>query len=210
MNDLQGSSHHDRWSRSEEEADERPWISEFLPAIVRGPDGEAIFTRDPSWYAVRFAWPLRNSFFRVLSLVRQEYREYTYLAHQQRPRGRRRPKPVLRSWIPGYVFLRLDLHCDRWQQLYAAPGFLEFLGSPTAVSAQDITSLDRLLPKHLRPRDPGLRFAPGEMVRINDGPFASHNGSIVSIDHKHAVLIGMVFGRPIKMTLLVTDIEKIV
>lgn len=188
----------------------RPWLPEFMDSVVRGPGGEAIFTRNPRWFAVRFAWDLRNSLLRVLKLIGQESREYTYLESQPRPRGRPRPEPVTRSWLPGYIFLRIDLDYDRWQQLYAAPGFIGYLGGPTPIREKDIADLDRLLPKRVAPRDPGLKYHTGDMVKITDGTFAGFEAKIIGVRSKSVLLITWIFGRPTETLVSIDHIEKVV
>lgn len=171
------------------------YISEFQPSLTPGID------RAPSWFASRFVYSQSRIFFRLLDLIGQNYRNFTY--SQRQPRE----KPITRSWFPGYVFLEIDLAHDHWQQIYSMPGFLEILGHPSALPDGMIEALDTQLMRKLAGRDPGVQFNPGDSVIICNGPFKDHP-AIISAHRKGVVdVVAMIFGRPCKASLNVADVR---
>jgi transcriptional antiterminator NusG len=140
-------------------------------------------------------------------MTNQEHRVFTY---DQKENGRK-GKVITRSWLPGYVFLEIDLERDFWQQIYQMPGFLEILGRPSPISQAEFDVLEALIPKTLPKKDPGLSFNAGDSVMIIDGPWTSFPATIKAMtpDGKDAELVAMMFGRPSTFTLPVRAIEKI-
>jgi transcriptional antiterminator RfaH len=129
-----------------------------------------------------------------------------------RRRRRGHPEWVLVPLFPGYLFCRLDLVLSGKGARYV-PGVKDFLkfGSHVAEITEEII-------EHLRERCPGgvaqidpLRLKPGEVVRIQEGPFAGVEAIFqcaLKGSERVAVLLE-ILGRQTKLELPGDAIEKL-
>ena len=80
-----------------------------------------------------------------------------------------------RKFFPGYVLVQMDMNDATWHLVKEAPRVLGFIGGttdrPVPISAAEANSiLQRVEDGADKPR-PKILFEPGEVVRVNDGPF---------------------------------------
>ena len=124
-------------------------------------------------------------------------------------------KTVKRKVFPGYVLVEIVMTDDSWYVVRNTPGVTGFVGSsgagskPTALLPEEINSILKHLGENERPID--IDFEIGEIVKVNEGPFANFTGSIEEIDQDKAkvkVLVNM-FGRDTPVELEFTQVEKI-
>ena len=119
-----------------------------------------------------------------------------------------------RKFFPGYVLVEMDMDEDAWHLIKSAPRVLGFIGGssdrPTPISKKEADAiLDRLQDSVDKPR-PKTLFEPGEVVRVNDGPFADFNGTVEEVDYeKNRVTVSVsIFGRATPVELEFGQIEK--
>ena len=96
----------------------------------------------------------------------------------------------------------------------SVPRVLGFIGGsserPTPISKREADAiLDRLQDSQDKPK-PKTLFEPGEVVRVNDGPFADFNGTVEEVDYeKSRVTVSVsIFGRATPVELEFSQIEK--
>lgn len=124
-------------------------------------------------------------------------------------------KTVKRKVFPGYVLVEIVMTDDSWYVVRNTPGVTGFVGSsgagskPTPLLPEEINSILKHLGENERPID--IDFEIGEIVKVNEGPFANFTGSVEEIDKDKAkvkVLVDM-FGRDTPVELEFTQVEKI-
>ncbi|PTB82996.1 transcription termination/antitermination protein NusG [Pseudidiomarina aestuarii] len=119
-----------------------------------------------------------------------------------------------RKFFPGYVLVEMIMDEDSWHLVKSIPRVLGFIGGkqdrPTPITQKEAdTILNRLQESVDKPR-PKTMFEPGEMVRVNDGPFADFNGTVESVDYEKSRLTVSVsiFGRATPVELEFVQVEK--
>ncbi len=120
-----------------------------------------------------------------------------------------------RVFLPGYVFVELDLDNDLWHLVKNTPrvtGFLQTGDMPNALSEAEVNSmLNRADVTKDKPKLK-VKFEKGEQVRITEGPFANFNGAVDDVNEDKQTLKVMVsiFGRPTPTEVEFQQVEKAV
>ncbi len=119
-----------------------------------------------------------------------------------------------RKFYPGYVLVQMDMNDDSWHMVKGTGRVLGFIGGtadkPSPISEREADAiLQRVSDRVDNPR-PKTLFEVGEVVRVNEGPFADFNGVVEEVDYdksriKVAVLI---FGRSTPVDLEFSQVEK--
>jgi transcriptional antiterminator NusG len=119
-----------------------------------------------------------------------------------------------RKFFPGYVLIQMDMGDDSWHLVKNAPKVMGFIGGtsdkPAAITEKEANAiLNRVLEGVEKPR-PKILFEPGEVVRINDGPFNDFNGVVEEVDYDKSRLRVEVsiFGRSTPVDLEFSQVEK--
>lgn len=119
-----------------------------------------------------------------------------------------------RKFFPGYVLVEMAMDEESWHLVKSIPRVLGFIGGtaerPAPISQKEAdTILNRLNESVDKPR-PKTLFEPGELVRVNDGPFADFNGTVESVDYDKSRLTVSVsiFGRATPVELEFGQVEK--
>lgn len=119
-----------------------------------------------------------------------------------------------RKFFPGYVLIQMDMDDDSWHLVKDAPKVMGFIGGtsdkPAAITQKEADSiLNRIQEGAEKPR-PKVLFEPGEVVRINDGPFNDFNGVVEEVDYEKSRLRVEVsiFGRSTPVDLEFSQVEK--
>jgi len=119
-----------------------------------------------------------------------------------------------RKFFPGYVLVEMAMDEESWHLVKSIPRVLGFIGGtaerPAPISQKEAdTILNRLNESVDKPR-PKTMFEPGELVRVNDGPFADFNGTVESVDYDKSRLTVSVsiFGRATPVELEFGQVEK--
>jgi len=119
-------------------------------------------------------------------------------------------KPI----YPAYAFAKLDLDTALWHRIQSMPKVGRFIGEskkPTPLSDKDIELILEKVQKRAAPK-PKVSFEKGEMVRINEGPFANFNGMVEDFDLGSGVLKlnVSIFGRNTPVEISYTQVERVV
>ncbi len=118
-----------------------------------------------------------------------------------------------RVFLPGYVFVEMQLDNDLWHVVKNTPrvtGFLQTGDQPNALSEAEVNAmLNRADVTKEKPKMK-LKFTKGEQVRITEGPFANFNGAVDEINEDKQTLKVMVsiFGRPTPTEVSFASVEK--
>lgn len=119
-----------------------------------------------------------------------------------------------RKFFPGYVLVKMEMNDDTWHLVKDVPRVMGFIGGtsdrPAPISEREAQQiLDRVQEGVEKPR-PKVLFEPGEMVRINDGPFNDFSGVVEEVDYEKSRLrvSVLIFGRSTPVDLEFTQVEK--
>jgi len=119
-----------------------------------------------------------------------------------------------RKFFPGYVLVQMDMDDDSWHLVKDSPKVMGFIGGtsdkPAAITEKEANAiLNRVQEGAEKPR-PKVLFEPGEVVRINDGPFNDFNGVVEEVDYEKSRLRVEVsiFGRSTPVDLEFSQVEK--
>ena len=119
-----------------------------------------------------------------------------------------------RKFFPGYVLVKMDLTDEAYHLVKNTPKVTGFLGSankPAAVSEAEVRRIIGTVEEGGPERaKPTIRFDHGEKVKVMDGPFASFDGVVESVDEDRQRLRVSVsiFGRATPVELEYTQVEK--
>lgn len=119
-----------------------------------------------------------------------------------------------RKFFPGYVLVHMVMNDDTWHMIKAIPRVLGFIGGtsqdPTPISEKEANSiLQRVVDGVTKPK-PKILFEPGEVVRINEGPFADFNGVVEEVNYeKNRMRVAvLIFGRSTPVELEFGQVKK--
>ncbi|MBK4765439.1 MAG: transcription termination/antitermination protein NusG [Pantoea sp. Brub] len=119
-----------------------------------------------------------------------------------------------RKFFPGYVLVQMIMNDISWHLVRSIPRVMGFVGGtsdkPSPISDKEVNSIiNRLQQIGDKPR-PKIIFEPGEIVRVNDGPFADFNSVVEEVDYEKSRLKVSVsiFGRATPVELDFAQVEK--
>ncbi len=116
-----------------------------------------------------------------------------------------------KKFYPGYILVEMELDDETWHLIRSIPRVTGFVGGqkPVPIPQEEV---DQILQQMERgaPAQVKSQFTEGEMVRINDGPFANFTGSVDEVDVEHGRLKVMVsiFSRQTPVELNFYQVEK--
>src|SRR6201999_1440158 len=118
-----------------------------------------------------------------------------------------------RKFFPGYVLVKMDLTDEAYHLIKNTPKVTGFLGSqnkPMPVSDKEVQRIVGAIEEGVERPKPTIRWDLGEKVRVTDGPFASFDGVVESVDEERARLRVSVsiFGRATPVDLEYGQVEK--
>ncbi|QCI23088.1 transcription termination/antitermination protein NusG [Buchnera aphidicola] len=118
------------------------------------------------------------------------------------------------KFFPGYVLVQMIMNESSWHLIRNIPRVLGFIGGtpdkPSPITNKEINIiLNRLKQIGDKPR-PKTIFEPGEMVRVNDGPFLDFNGIVEQVDYeKNRLKVSVsIFGRSTPVELDFGQVKK--
>ena len=119
-----------------------------------------------------------------------------------------------RKFFPGYVLIQMEMNDDTWHLVKESPRVLGFIGGtsdhPAAISDGEANIiLQRVVDSADKPR-PKIVFEPGEVIRVNDGPFTDFNGVVEEVNFEKSRLrvSVLIFGRSTPVELEFEQVEK--
>ncbi|AKC32311.1 transcription termination/antitermination protein NusG [Candidatus Pantoea carbekii] len=119
-----------------------------------------------------------------------------------------------RKFFPGYVLVQMIMDDSSWHLVRNIPRVMGFIGGtsdrPAPISDKEVDAImNRLQQVGDKPR-PKTLFEPGEIVRVNDGPFSDFNGMVEEVDYeKSRVKVSVsIFGRATPVELDFAQVEK--
>jgi len=120
-----------------------------------------------------------------------------------------------RKFMPGYVLAKLAMNDDVYHLVKNTPKVTGFLGAaggtkPLPVSEKEVQNIIGQVEEGVERPKPTIRFDIGETVKVIDGPFASFEGQVESVDEDNARLrvAVSIFGRPTPVDLEYNQVEK--
>ena len=118
-----------------------------------------------------------------------------------------------RKFFPGYVLVKMDLTDEAYHLIKNTPKVTGFLGSqnkPMPVSDKEVQRIVGAIEEGVERPKPTIRWDLGEKVRVTDGPFASFDGVVESVDEERTRLRVSVsiFGRATPVDLEYSQVEK--
>jgi transcriptional antiterminator NusG len=119
-----------------------------------------------------------------------------------------------RKFFPGYVLVQMEMNNASWHLVKESPRVLGFIGGtsdkPASISDKEANAiLQRVEDGADKPR-PKILFEPGEVVRVNDGPFTDFNGVVEEVNYEKSRLrvSVLIFGRSTPVELEFGQVEK--
>ena len=118
-------------------------------------------------------------------------------------------KEVERKVFPGYVLIKMVMTDDTWHLIRNIRGVTGFVGSANKAIP---LSEDEVLALGVEKHEIVVLYHVGDTVRITDGPLATFNGVVESIEpekNKVGVIVSM-FGRETPVELELDQVEVLV
>ena len=124
-------------------------------------------------------------------------------------------KQTTAAFFPGYLFMRFDLETDnpsRWQWTPGLRYIVSYGDRPVPVPDEIITLIGKKLEDLEKlAATPSLKFKPGDIVRINTGPFQEmlgiFDGPTTPSARVHVLLLGM--NNAARLRITATALEKV-
>ncbi|ARC54628.1 transcription antiterminator NusG [Candidatus Riesia pthiripubis] len=120
-----------------------------------------------------------------------------------------------RKFFPGYILINMIMDEKSWHLVKNIPKVIGFIGgtpdNPTSIDEKEVISvINRLEQSGDKPK-PKILFEPGEVIRVNSGPFADFNGVTEEVDYEKSRLKVSVsiFGRSTPVELDFNQVEKL-
>jgi len=119
-----------------------------------------------------------------------------------------------RKFFPGYVLVKMEMNDASWHLVKESPRVLGFIGGtsdkPAAISDKEVNSILQRVEDGVDKPTPKILFEPGEVVRVNDGPFTDFNGVVEEVNYEKSRLrvSVLIFGRSTPVELEFGQVEK--
>ena len=119
-----------------------------------------------------------------------------------------------RKFFPGYVLVQMQMSDDAWHLVNSVPRVTGFVGGggsqPVPISDEEVGSILQQVQEGAEHPRPKYTYAPGEVVRVVDGPFQDFNGMVedVNFDKERLRVSVTIFGRSTPVELAFSQVEK--
>ena len=119
-----------------------------------------------------------------------------------------------RKFYPGYVLVGMEMDDDTWHLVKEIPRVMGFIGGtpekPAPLTSREADGILQRVKEGVDKPTQKTIYEPGEVVRVNDGPFADFNGTVEKVNYeKNRVQVSVsIFGRATPVELEFTQIEK--
>jgi transcription termination/antitermination protein NusG len=119
-----------------------------------------------------------------------------------------------RKFFPGYVLVQMEMNDASWHLVKESPRVLGFIGGtsdrPAPISDKEANAILQRVEDGVDKPRPKILFEPGEVVRVNDGPFTDFNGVVEEVNYEKSRLrvSVLIFGRSTPVELEFGQVEK--
>ena len=119
-----------------------------------------------------------------------------------------------RKFFPGYVLVQMTMSEDAWHLVKSVPRVSGFVGGtsaqPVPISDREARAILQQVVEGAEHPRPKYTFAPGEVVRVTDGPFQEFNGTVEDVNFEKSKLrvAVTIFGRSTPVELSFSQVEK--
>ncbi len=119
-----------------------------------------------------------------------------------------------RKFFPGYVLVQMTMSDAAWHLVKSVPRVSGFVGGtstqPVPISDQEAQAILQQVVEGAEHPRPKYTFAPGEVVRVTDGPFQEFNGTVEDVNFEKSKLrvAVTIFGRSTPVELSFSQVEK--
>lgn len=119
-----------------------------------------------------------------------------------------------KKFFPGYILVLMIMNNLSWHLIKDIPKIMGFIGGtsdkPSHMNDKEIYNIMNRVYNIKNNIKPQITFEPGEIVRINDGPFYDFNGTVESVDYdKNRLKLSVsIFGRATPVELNFNQVEK--
>ena len=119
-----------------------------------------------------------------------------------------------RKFFPGYVLVQMTMSETAWHLVNSVPRVLGFVGGtsaqPVPISDREARAILQQVVEGAEHPRPKYTFAPGEVVRVTDGPFQEFNGTVEDVNFEKSKLrvAVTIFGRSTPVELSFSQVEK--
>jgi transcriptional antiterminator RfaH len=155
----------------------------------------------PRWYVVHTH--INGEAKAASNLVRQGFGVYFPLYLKRRSHARK-TDTVARPLFPRYVFVAIDVATQRWRSIQSTIGVSHLVswgGSPASVNDDVVGALKQREDERGFVRlERGVRFSPGDTVRVLEGAFTDSLALVEGINDRERVAILLDFlGRKVRV-----------
>ena len=119
-----------------------------------------------------------------------------------------------RKFFPGYVLIQMTMSEAAWHLVKSVPRVSGFIGGtsarPVPISEREARGILQQVVEGAEHPRPKYTFAPGEVVRVTDGPFQEFNGTVEDVNFEKSKLrvAVTIFGRSTPVELSFSQVEK--
>ena len=119
-----------------------------------------------------------------------------------------------RKFFPGYVLVQMIMSEAAWHLVKSVPRVSGFVGGtsaqPVPISDREAQAILQQVVEGAEHPRPKYTFAPGEVVRVTDGPFQEFNGTVEDVNFEKSKLrvAVTIFGRSTPVELSFSQVEK--
>ncbi len=119
-----------------------------------------------------------------------------------------------RKFFPGYVLVQMAMSEAAWHLVKSVPKVSGFVGGtsaePVPISDREARAILQQVVEGAEHPRPKYTFAPGEVVRVTDGPFQEFNGTVEDVNFEKSKLrvAVTIFGRSTPVELSFSQVEK--
>ena len=119
-----------------------------------------------------------------------------------------------RKFFPGYVLVQMEMNDESWHLIKSVPRVAGFIGGtasrPAPITDREAQAILQQVQDSSDNPKPKYTFAPGEMVRVIDGPFQDFNGTVEDVNfEKNKLKVSVsIFGRSTPVELSFGQVEK--
>ena len=119
-----------------------------------------------------------------------------------------------RKFFPGYVLVNMIMSDEAWHLVKSVPKVSGFVGGsgsqPVPITDQEAQAILQQVQEGAEHPRPKYTFAPGEVVRVIDGPFNDFNGVVEDVNYEKSRLnvAGLIFGLSTPVELEFGQVEK--